>query len=110
MLGQKQTGGRRSPEVELFQAGVCQVIVGSLMNVSLRRYFVVVRQTVHFMDEHLKVDVRVHLVGARHGEMQPTQGLHVVVLATGASNSSAVCQRAFTEASLPPDAVAPGRR
>lgn len=72
-----------SPEVELLQAGVCQVIVSPLMNVSLRFYLVVVRQAVYFMDEHLKVDVWVHFVRPRYGQMQPPKGLHVVILVTG---------------------------
>lgn len=59
----------RSPEVKLLQAGVCQVIIGPLVDVSLRLYLVVVRQTVHFVDEHLKVDVRVHFVGSSHREV-----------------------------------------
>lgn len=58
-----------SPEVKLLQAGVCQIIVGPPMNVSLCLYFVVVRQAVYFMDEHLKVDVWVHFVGSGYGEM-----------------------------------------
>lgn len=55
--------------MKLLQVGVCQIVVGPLMNVSLRFYFVVVRQTVYFMDEHLKVDVWVHFVGSGHSEV-----------------------------------------
>lgn len=58
-----------SPEVELLQAGVRQVVVGSLVDVSLRLDLVVVGQTVDFMDEHLEVDVWIHPVGSGHGEV-----------------------------------------
>lgn len=73
--------------MKLLQAGVCQVIVGPLVDVSLRFDLVVVRQTVHFVDEHLEVDVRVHFVGSSHRQMQPPQGLHVVILETGHTQS-----------------------
>lgn len=68
--------------MKLLQACVGQVIVGPLVNVSLSLNLVVVRQSVHFMDEDLKVDVRVHLVGSGHCQVQTPQSLHVVVLLT----------------------------
>jgi len=55
--------------VELLQAGVRQVVVSSLVDVSLRLDLVVVGQTVDFMDEHLEVDVWIHPVGSGHGEV-----------------------------------------
>lgn len=70
------------------QVGICQIVIGPLMNVSLRFYFVVVRQTVHFMDENLKVDVWIHFVGSGHSEIQPPESLHVVILTTEETNSS----------------------
>lgn len=60
---------RHSPEVKLLQADISQIVVGPLVDVSLRFYFVVVRQTVDFMYEHLKVDVRVDFVGSGHSEV-----------------------------------------
>lgn len=71
---------RASPQVDGLQAGVAQVVVGPFVNVSLLLDLVVVRQTVDFMNEHLKVDVWVYFVGSGHGEMQPAHGLRVVIL------------------------------
>jgi hypothetical protein len=34
------------------------------------------------MNKHLEVDVGVHLVGPGHREVEPGQGLHVVILET----------------------------
>lgn len=60
---------RLSPEVKFLQAGVSQIIVCPLMNVSLCFYFVVIGQTVYFMDEHFKVDVWIHFVGSRYSQV-----------------------------------------
>ena len=68
------------PEVQLLQTGVCQVISGPLVDVPLRLDLVIVGQTVHFVDEHLEVDLGVDPVGPRHGEVKSAQGLHIVVL------------------------------
>lgn len=62
------------------QACICQVVIGPFVNVSLFLDLVVIRQTVYFMNEHLKVDVCVDFVGSGHGEMQPAHSFHVVVL------------------------------
>lgn len=62
------------------QAGVCQVVVGAFVYVSLLLDLVVVGEAVHFVDEHFKVDVRVHLVGSGHGEVESTQRFYVVIL------------------------------
>lgn len=62
------------------QACIYQVVIGPFVNVSLFLDLVVIRQTVYFMNEHLKVDVCVDFVGSGHGEMQPAHSFHVVVL------------------------------
>lgn len=77
-----------SPEVKLLQAGVSQVVVGPLVNVPLRLDFVVVRQTIYFVDEHGKVDVGIHFESSGHGEMQAPERLHVVVLVTNRGTMS----------------------
>lgn len=68
--------------MKLLQAGVCQVVVGSLVDVPLGLDLVVVGQAVHFVNKHLKVDLGIDSVGPRHGEVKPAQSLHVVVLAS----------------------------
>lgn len=68
------------PQVDGLQAGVCQVIIGPFVNVSLFLDLVVVRQTVYFMNEYLKVDVCVYFVGSGHSEMQPAHSFQVVIL------------------------------
>ena len=65
--GNSQLSQSNSPEVYPFQASICQVIIGPFVDVPLLLNLVVVRQPVHFMDKHLKVDVRVDLVGSGHG-------------------------------------------
>lgn len=40
----------------------------------------VVRQAVHLVDEDLKENLRVDLVGLRDGRVQPRQRIHVIVL------------------------------
>lgn len=55
--------------MNLLQVGISQVIVRPLVDVSLRFYFVVVRQSVYFMDKNLKVDVGVDFVGSGHRQV-----------------------------------------
>lgn len=57
------------PEVQLVEAGICQVVVSSLVDVSLRLDLVVVWKAVHLVHEHLEVDVGVDSEGAGHGEV-----------------------------------------
>lgn len=66
--------------MELLQTGICQVIIGSLMYVSLGLNLVIIRQAIHFVNENLKVDVRVHSEGSRDRQMKPAKGLYVVIL------------------------------
>lgn len=72
--------GQNPPQVYSLQAGVREVIVGSFVNVPLLLDLVVIWQAVHFVNEHLEVDVGVDLVGPGHREMQPAQSLHIVIL------------------------------
>lgn len=66
--------------MQLFQAGVCQVVVGPLMDVSLGFDLVIVGEAVHFVDEHLEVDLWIDSVGPGHSEVKPAQGLHIIIL------------------------------
>lgn len=50
------------------------------MYIPLGFHFVVVRQAVHLVYEHLEFDGLIDLVGFRDCQMQLVQGLHVVVL------------------------------
>lgn len=52
------------------------------MNVSLGLNFVSSDRPIHFVNKHLKVDVGVDFVGPGHCEVEPGQGLHVIVLGT----------------------------
>ena len=52
------------------RTGVQQVVVGPLVDVALDVDPLVVRQAVHLVDEHLELDVGVHLVGLHHGLLQ----------------------------------------
>lgn len=68
--------------MKLFQAGICQVVVGSLVDVPLCLDLVIVREAIHFVNKYFKVDLRIDSVGPWHGEVKPTQSLHVVILRT----------------------------
>lgn len=66
------------------------------MDVSLGFDLVVVWEAVHFVDEHLEVDLWIDPVGPRHSEVKPAQGLHVVVLKEDhmyAARTSSLTQR-----------------
>ena len=77
----------RPPKVDgVDEAEVDQLVVGALVDVALRLDLLVVGEAVHLVDEHLELDVRVDLVGARHGHVQPHQRLHVVVLTTAGTH------------------------
>ncbi len=66
----------------LFQAGICKVIIGSFMNVPLFLDLMVIWEAIYFVNEHLKVDVRIDFVGPGHCEMQPVQSLDIVILSS----------------------------
>lgn len=66
--------------MQLFQASVCQIIIGSLMDVSLGLDLVIIREAVHFVDKHFKVDLWIDSVCPRNGEVKPAQGLHIIIL------------------------------
>lgn len=66
--------------MQLFQAGICQIIVGSLVDVPLRLDLVIIGQAIHFVNEDFKVDLGIDSVGPRHSEVKPAQSLYVVVL------------------------------
>lgn len=51
------------PKMQFLQAGISQVIISSLVDISLRLNLVVVRQAVNFMDEHFEVDFGVYAIG-----------------------------------------------
>lgn len=50
------------------------------MDVSLGLDLVVVWQTIHFVYEHFKVDLRIDSVGSWHSEVKPAQSLHIIIL------------------------------
>lgn len=81
---------RLKPEVELLQTGICQVIIGSLMYVSLGLNLVIIRQAVHFVNENLKVDVWIYSEGSRDCQMQPAKGFYVVILQIHTTDSKSL--------------------
>lgn len=62
--GISQINLSHSPEVYPLQTCVCQVVIGPFVDVPLLLNLVVIRKPIHFMDKHLKIDVRVDLVGS----------------------------------------------
>lgn len=50
------------------------------MDVSLGLDLVIIREAVHFVDKHFKVDVWIDSVGPWNGEVEPAQGLHIIIL------------------------------
>lgn len=50
------------------------------MDVPLGLDLVIVWEAVHFVNKYFKVDLWIDSVGPRHGEVKPTQSLHVVIL------------------------------
>lgn len=66
----------------LLQASVSQVVIGPFVYVPLLLDLSVVRQPIHLVDKHLKVDFWVDLVGPGYCEVEPTQRLHIVILET----------------------------
>lgn len=62
--------GLNSPQVYLLQTGICKVVTDPLLNVPLLLNLMVVWQAIHFVNEHLKIDVWVDFVGPGHCEMQ----------------------------------------
>lgn len=69
-----------SPQVYSLQACIHLVIVGSFVDVPLLLDLMVVWQAIHFVNEHLEVDVWVDCVGPGHREVQSIQSLHIVIL------------------------------
>ncbi len=57
-----------------------ELVAHTLVYVTGGLNLVIIRQTVHLMDEHLERDVRVHLVRLGYGDVKLGERLHVVVL------------------------------
>ena len=62
------------------RTGVEEVVVRPLVDVALDVDPLVVRQSVHLMDEHLELDVGVHLVRLDHRLLELVQRVRVTVL------------------------------
>ena len=75
-------GCKVEAEMYTIESSVSQVISGSLVNVSLSLNLTIVGQTINFVNEHLKLNGRVDLVGPRDCLVKPYQCWSVVVLAT----------------------------
>ena len=61
-------------------AGLAQFVGYTLSNVALHLDFVVVRQTVHFMNEHLKFDIQVDFIGFNNGKIQHAERIRIIIL------------------------------
>lgn len=64
----------------LLQSCICEVSVGSFVDIPLLLDLVVIRQAIHFVNEHFKADIWVYFVSPGHCEMQSTQSFHIVIL------------------------------
>ena len=72
--------GQVEAEMDALQPHISQLIRGPLVNVPLGLNLAVIRESIHLVYEHLKLDALVHLVGACHCLVEPYQGFPVVVL------------------------------
>jgi hypothetical protein len=66
--------------MDVFQTVVCQIVIGSLMDVPLCFYPVVIGQTIHFMDEHFKLNVGVDSEGFGDCGVEFGEGICVFIL------------------------------
>ena len=64
------------------ESSVSEIICSPLVNVPLGLDLTIVRQAIHFVDEHLKLNCRVDLVCPCNRLVKPYQCWSVVVLAT----------------------------
>ena len=56
-------------QVDWIEAFFHQLIISSLMNVTLRLNLMVIRKTINFVDEYFKPNIRIDFVRARHSEI-----------------------------------------
>lgn len=68
------------PEMDIFQTIIRQIVVGSLVDVSLCLDPVVIRQSIDLVDEHLKLDVGVDSEGFRNSGVEFGKGICVFIL------------------------------
>lgn len=64
----------------IFEAQIEAIVTPALRNVPLRFQSGLVRQSVHFMDENLKANVRVHSMSSAHGVSEFVHCLSIVIL------------------------------